>query len=337
MRIGRDDIWLIRSMGFEFVKLLFNPAVFESKGELDSSHIWYLDQLLDLAAAEKLPAVACVHPEDDYKRRVLGNSAEFERFLHFMTALGRHIAARWSGQEVALQIMTEPYGSGSNPADWNYWNRLQQRLWKSLRNEMPGHTLILSGDLIGSIEGLHNIQPVDDENVMYCFTFYEPHLFTWQGGTWRPGTIQHLKGLPYPSGLQTLAELPRLLKSMPEALQAEARTLVEQYARECWNRKRLESRIDKAMEWRRRHGNRPRLWCAEFGCYQVAATPADLYRYLSDMRSVLEDRRIGWACWSYNETFSIMTRDSTPFASPTIPTPDRGVLKALLPGKYPGP
>jgi hypothetical protein len=48
------------------------------------------------------------------------------------------------------------------------------------------------------------------------------------------------------------------------------------------------------------------------------------------MRDVLEARGIGWACWSYNETFSIMTPDSTPFGPPTHATPDKAVLKALL-------
>jgi hypothetical protein len=202
---------------------------------------------------------------------------------------------------------------------------------------MPGHTLILSGDTIGSIEGLDNIQPVDDANVLYCFTFYEPHLFTWQGGTWRSGVIPHLKNLPYPSSSRTRAELPRILKSVPEPLQAEARAQIEQYAMECWDRKKLAARIGKAMDWRRRNGDQVKLWCAEFGCYQAAASPADRCRYLYDIRTVLEDSGIGWAYWSYNETFSVMTSDSRPFGPPIAATPDKAVLKALLPDKYPDP
>jgi len=216
-------------------------------------------------------------------------------------------------------------------------DRLQQRLWKSVRAGMPRYTLILSGDRIGSIEGLDDIHPVDDENVLYSFTFYEPHLFSWQGGTWRSGVIPHMKNLPYPSSLATLAERPRLLAAMPEPLRATARTEIEQYANENWNRDKLAARIDRAVDWQRRSGGRVKLWCAEFGCYQAAARPADRLHYLRDLRTVLEERGIGWAYWSYNETFTIMTPASKPFWPPTAQTPDRDVLRALLPERLPGP
>ncbi len=121
-----------------------------------------------------------------------------------------------------------------------------------------------------------------------------------------------MKNLPYPSSLATLAERPRLLATMPEPLLATAGTEIEQYASENWNRDRLAARIDRAVDRQRRSGGQVRLWCTEFGCYQAAARPADRLRYLRDLRSVLEERGIGWAYWSYNETFTIMTRASQP-------------------------
>ncbi len=337
MRVDREDVRLIKSMGFGFVKLLLNPAVVKSGGTLDAASMAYFDRVIGLAAAEGLPVVVCIHPEDDFKRRVLGSAGEFEAFVGFMTALAHHLAGRWSPSQAALQLMTEPYGSSLDPSDWNYWDRLQHRLWKAVRGGMPRHTLILSGDRIGAIEGLEDIHPVADENVLYSFTFYEPHLFTWQGGTWRSGVIPHMQNLPYPSSLATLAERQRLLATMPEPLRATAGTEIEQYASENWNRDKLAARIDRAVDWQRRSGGRVQLWCAEFGCYQAAARPADRLRYLRDPRTVLEERGIGWAYWSYNETFTIMTRASKPFWPPTAQTPDREVLRALLPDRQPGP
>ncbi len=337
MRVDRADVRLIKSMGFGFVKLLLNPAVLKSASTLDVASMAYFGEVIDLAAAESLPVVACIHPEDDFKRRVLGNATEFEALVGFMTALAHHLSEHWSPSQVALQLMTEPYGSSPNPADWNHWDRLQQRLWKAARAGMPRHTLILSGDRIGAVEGLADIHPVDDENVLYSFTFYEPHLFTWQGGTWRSDVIPHMKNLPYPSSLATAAGRERLLAAIPEPLRATARTAIEQYAREDWNRDRLAARIDTAVNWQRRSGGRVKLWCAEFGCYQAASQPADRLRYLRDMRSVLEERGIGWAYWSYNETFSIMRPGSKPFWPPTAQMPDREVLRVLLPVRESNP
>ena len=65
--------------------------------------------------------------------------------------------------------------------------------------------------------------------------------------------IPLLKGLPYPSGPATLAELPRLLAAMPNSCGL-ARTEIERYASESWTRARLAARIDKAVDWQRRQG-----------------------------------------------------------------------------------
>lgn len=171
MRIQADDIRLIRQMGFESVKLLVNPAVILSQDGMNASAQRHFDAIINLAAGERLPVVVCIHPEDDFKRAALGQAERFESLLKLMQALSRHLARHWTSRQVALQLMTEPYGSSDDPAAWNHWNRLQKRLWESARREMPAHTLILSGDHFGSLEGLEHIQPVDDDNVMYCFTF----------------------------------------------------------------------------------------------------------------------------------------------------------------------
>ena len=215
MTIHPDDIRLVKSMGFGFVKLLVNPAVIQSTEGIDLARVEYFDRIVDLAARENLPAVVCIHPEDDFKRAVLGNAGRFESFFTLMQAFARHIAQRWTPRQVALQLMTEPYGSSDDRREWNHWDRLQRRLWQAIRRELPSHTLILSGDSFGSLEGLENIQPVDDDNVMYCFTFYEPFLFTFQGGNWRSDIVPGLHHVPYPSDAAILADMPRVLQSVP--------------------------------------------------------------------------------------------------------------------------
>ena len=123
-----DDVHLVRTMGFEFVKLIFNPVVFKSGDGLETSHMAYFDQIVNYGAAEKLPVVVCIHPEWKYKEQVLGNPAEFASFLSFMKALSAHISARWTCEQVALQLMTEPPPTSTNRSDWNYWGTLQRRL-----------------------------------------------------------------------------------------------------------------------------------------------------------------------------------------------------------------
>jgi hypothetical protein len=331
--VHADDVHLVKSMGFEFVKLIFNPVVFKTGDRLDESHMVYFDQIVGYGAAEKMPVVICIHPEWKYKEAVLGDPNEFASFVGFMRSLSRHIADRWTCDQVALQLMTEPPPASVNPGDWNYWDRLQRRLWRTVRDEMPKHTLILSGDMGGSIEGLQHATPVDDANVMYAFTFYEPNLFAWQGDAGNP--IMHcLKGIPFPSGPETLAELPKILGGVPQPFQAEVKRRVEEYAAQRWDEDKVAARIAKLDAWRQRSGGKAKLWCAEFGCHQ-GGFEADRRRYIELMRRLFDQHQIGWSYWSYNEDYAIMTSDRTPNGPAAKQTPDKTILHALMPDKYP--
>ena len=328
-----DDVRVVRTLGFEFVKLIFNPVVFKSGDGLDTSHMAYFDQIVNYGVAEKLPVVVCIHPEWKYKEQVLGNPAEFASFLGFMKALSGHIAARWTCSQVALQLMTEPPPASTNSSDWNYWGTLQQRLWQTARAELPAHTLILSGDMGGSIEGLEHATPVDDDNVLYGFTFYEPNLFAWQGDG--GSALMHcLKGIPFPSGPEALTKLPGILASVPQELQGEVKRRVEEYAAQRWDPDKVSARIAKLDTWRRAHGGKLKLWCAEFGCHQ-GAPEADRRQYLELMRTLFDRYKIGWSYWSFNEDYAVMTSSRTPSGPANEQTPDKAILHALMPDKYP--
>jgi endoglucanase len=322
-------------MGFEFIKLVINPAFFKSGDSLNSFNMWYFDKIVNLVVNENLPVVVCIHPEDDFKTKYFGDKTEFESFLNFSGHLAAYISQRWNPDQLAFQLMTEPAKTSSNPYDWNYWDKLQHQMWEVVRKKMPGHTLILSGDMTGKIEGLYDITPVNDKNVMYSFTFYEPQLFTFQGGPWQPDGIPYLKNLPYPSSPESLKSMDDCLDTVPEQLKCRTQKEIERYAKENWNRKHLKARIERLMEWNRYYGDgKLKIWCAEFGCYQGGVKPKDRIQYIDDMRSIFDDDNIGWAYWSYNETFSVMTSDRTVFGPANEQTPDREVLQALLPDKY---
>jgi len=333
--IERDDIRLIKSMGFEFIKLVINPAFFKSGDSLNFSNMWYFDKIVNLVVNEKLPVVVCIHPESDFKTEYLGGKTQFESLVGFYGHLAEYMAQRWNPDQLAFQLMTEPAGASFNPYDWNSWDKLQHLIWKTVRQKMPGYTLILSGDMSGKIEGLYNITPVGDKNVMYSFTFYEPHLFTFQGGPWQPGGIPYLKNLPYPSSPESVKAMAEFLSPVPEQFKNSIKNEIKRYIDESWNRDRLKARIEKLSDWNRYYGGgRLKIWCAEFGCYQGSVKPEHRVQYIEDMRSIFETNNIGWAYWSYNETFSVMTSDRTVFGPASEQTPDREILKALLPDKY---
>lgn len=329
MRFTRDDIRLIKSSGFEFVKLIVNPAPLMDGPHLDVRKREYLREIVSQVVDEGLPVVVCLHPEWEFKKRILGERAAFAEFLVFLQEVSEYLAERWTPQQLALQLMTEPV------TDKIPWNELQPQMWHVARKAMPGHTLILAGDQVGKIEGLLTTQPVDDANVLYSFTFYDPFLFTLQGGEWlTPGWWGQLGPVPYPSSPEIVAasqaSLLDKISADPPVWRTDVAGHLTGYGAQRWNQETLTARIALLDQWNQSHGGGLKIWCAEFGCYQHTVRPEDRYQYLRDVRTAFERFGIGWAYWSYNETLTMMTEPRQPFGPAAQQTPDRQLLKALL-------
>jgi hypothetical protein len=329
MRITREDIWLIKSMGFEFVKLIVNPEPLLSDKGLSDGTRWYLKEIVQLVVDEGLPVVVCIHPEWKFKEKILSDADSFSRFVRFLEETGRFLAANWGPKQLGLQLMTEP---GGNALDWN---ELQPQMWQAARRAMPEHTLILAGDQVGKIEGLLATKPVNDNNVMYSFTFYDPFVLTLQGAEWlTPGWWSHLGGVPYPaSPAEMSASMPAILEKIParpDDWRPTVQRVLTAYGEERWSRERIAARVQKLVDWNNSHGGGLKIWCAEFGCYQQTIDAAVRYRYLRDVREAFESHDIGWAYWSYNETLTVMTPPRQPFGPAGNQTPDRKLLEVLF-------
>jgi endoglucanase len=329
MRITRDDIRLIKSMGFEFVKLIVNPEPLLSDKGLSDATRWYLQEIVQLVVDEGLPVVVCIHPEWKFKEKVLSDTHEFSRFVGFLEETGRFLATSWDKKQLALQLMTEP---GGNALDWN---ELQPRMWQAARRAMPDHTLILAGDQVGKIEGLVTTKPVNDDNVMYSFTFYDPFVLTMQGAEWlTPGWWSHLGGVPYPASPDVMRDLmPALIEKIPASPGPWRHTVervLSEYGEERWNREKIAANVRRLVDWNNSHGGGLKIWCAEFGCYQRTIDAAARYRYLQDVREAFESHGIGWAYWSYNETLTVMTPERQPFGPASVQTPDKKLLEVLF-------
>ena len=78
------------------------------------------------------------------------------------------------------------------------WSRAQAALAAVIRKHVPNHTLILTGDQWGGVDGLLRVTPVTDANVVYTFHTYEPTIFTHQGATWGFEPWKDMRGVPYP-------------------------------------------------------------------------------------------------------------------------------------------
>ena len=294
-----DDIALIKSMGFDHVRLSVNPQPMFSEREpnkIPAEYLASLDAAVKMILDHGLAVVIDLHPESDFKARLAKDKDDdfVERVADFWRALAAHYST-WDAERVFLEVLNEPEFT-----DRYRWLGVQVKLAAAIREGAPAHTIIAAGARWSDDDDLVFQEPLHDSNVIYNFHFYEPHIFTHQGATWSAYYWHWLRGLKYPSNPESAERVAALV---PDEV---ARLQVIRYGRDHWDAARIESEMKQAAEWARRRG--VPLVCNEFGVYREFADPEDRAAWLRDVRTALEHNGIGWAMWDYSGSFGVVTK-----------------------------
>ncbi len=327
----------VKMLGFDHIKLVFTPHHSEGKdGELLEDQLVYITGAVDAAVDAGIPCILCIHPEPNFKQTGLQEGSHFDRLLRWYSEFALYFKNHWSPDTVALQLMTEPFAD--TPED--RWTWFSDRIWGTVRNVMPEHTLITSSDTAGNLERVKAMSPTTDTNLIYSFTTYEPYVpgFNALKGLGEEVSIWNfIRNIKYPvePGMKQ-DEIDALVEDnvylVPEEKKAEARKYMYAYYKgefdgnefyvnhydltynADWNMLRMKS-LDN---WRRRYGGNIHIMCVEFGCMDeyiararfraVEGSGLDAktrIKHIGDLRRSFEAFDIGWSYWSYNEAFTV--------------------------------
>jgi endoglucanase len=292
-----EDIALIKSMGFDHVRLSVNPQpMFSSRQseKIPTEYLGYLDTAVKMILDHGLAVVIDLHPESDFKARLAKEDDAVEQLADFWRALAQHYST-WDAELVFLEILNEPEFS-----DRYRWSGVQAKLAAAIREGAPAHTIIAAGARWSDDDDLVFQEPLRDPNVIYNFHFYEPHIFTHQGATWSAYSWHWLRGLSYPSSPESAERAAALEPNEVNRLQ------VIRYGLEHWDAARIKAEIKAAADWAQRRG--VPLVCNEFGVYREYAPAQDRVAWLRDVRTALERNGIGWAMWDYSGSFGVVTK-----------------------------
>jgi len=283
-----NDIALIKSMGFDHVRLSVNPApmIRHNRGdELPPEYLGYLDSAVKMILNHGLAVIIDMHPESDFKSKLVEHDDFVEQFSDFWRAIARHYSAD-DPERVFFEVLNEP-----EFRDRYRWAGVQAKLANAIREGAPQHTIIVAGANYSDIDDLLSMTPLSDSNVIYNFHFYDPHTFTHQGATWGVNYWHFESKLAYPSSMET-AE--KVAAAEPDPLN---RLYVLRYGLDHWDANRIAVEIGQAAEWAK-HWNVP-LTCNEFGTYRQSSNSDDRARWLHDVRTTLERDGIGWNMWDF--------------------------------------
>src|SRR2546425_11131916 len=252
-----QDIALIKEMGFDHVRLSVNPQpMFRHKqaDRIPADYLGYLDAAVKMILDRGLAVIIDLHPDSDFKQKLVSDNEFVEQFADFWRALAQHYSTL-DPNLVFFEVLNEP-----EVRDGYRWYGIQARLAAAIREGAPQHTIIAAGARWSDDDDLLFMEPLHDPNVIYNFHFYEPHVFTHQGATWGENYWHSVKSLPYPS---TPASAEKAAATVPEA---EKRLAVVRYGLDHWNAARLDEEFDQVVAWAERW-NVP-VTCNEFGVYR---------------------------------------------------------------------
>jgi endoglucanase len=257
----------------------------------DPVMLGYVDAAVNRLIAHDLAVVVDMH---DDPAKPLEQDPDYARgFATFWHQLARHFSQR-NPEMMFLEVLNEPVFQ-DHPRQWL---PIQQHLLAAMRAGAPRLTLIATGPLWSSVDGLLMVKPVADPNVVYSFHFYDPATFTHQGAEWWVnGLDRYMADLPYPSASS------KCPAAVAKFTNTDVRASALTYCAGDWEAARLDSIIAQAAKWSKANG--VPIIAGEFGAYCMHAAPADRLQWFKDVNAGFRKYGIGWTLWGYDDCYGL--------------------------------
>ena len=278
----------LKRAGFTYVRLPIGPEAVMRGDGIEGGKLEAIIAATKRFQRAGLAVMVEMHPQN-LGNWVLQDSAPArQRVLGFWRDLAPALA-----QLPPELTFPEPLNEPTLP-DAAQWDGLQAQVLQIIRAAMPRHTVVLTGTNWGSIDGLLQVTPVADPNVVYTFHTYEPQLFATLVA-WEPGVDQAALGrLPFPVANRQTCEA-----TVAGIQHQRTRDIANYWCSEPHDAATIATNIGRAADWSKRH--RVSVAMTEFGADR-RLNPAARLAYLEAVRRAAEQHRIPWALWGLDDS-----------------------------------
>jgi len=274
----------------------------DKPGQYDENALQYVDRCLDWCANNKLRVIIDFHHAPGYSfgsqesNTLLDDAKLQDRFSDMWQMLTRRY--KHKGEELTFELLNEIMDKDSTR-----WNALAARLVKDIRKLDKDRFIMIGSNEYGSIRWLKDLDIIpDDDNIVYAFHFYEPHLFTHQFANWIDFCTDFNQAVAYPSVIPGLAEY---MENFPQHSNVRD---VKEYVGTQMGREHMRDLLAPIFDFIERTG-KP-LHCSEFGVIEFA-DPKSRLNWHRDFYSILEEGNIGYSVWNYKlMNFSFVDENS---------------------------
>jgi len=294
--IDDSEMEQMRQLGIQHVRLCVHPEyIYDPSGPSKpiEPHMSHVEDAIGRFLDKDISVVFDFHNEN--QKRLETDIKWRNGIVPFWGALARRLR-RFDPERVVLEVINEPVFKGHEQD----WLDFQPVVVSAIRDSAPDHTIMATSTDWSNIGHLVRLSPLGDDNVIYTFHCYDPHIFTHQGATWSEPFYPFIKGLPYPSS-------PEKLKTLVDEQQnKDAKAGLTRYGDERWNGEKLRKHLKSVVEWSTK--NQVPIYCGEFGCFTPATPPEDRMVWFNDISGAFNEFGIGWAVWGYDEVFGLNRR-----------------------------
>ncbi len=298
------DFRQMAEWGFANVRIPFDYELIEdpsAPGRCSESGLAWLDTALAWAEDAGLTAVLDMHKAPGFvftmmtrefhgEIPLLSDPAVQQRWLD----LWRRVTQRYRGRfrQTAFELLNE-----ITAPDPESWNVLAARAVETIREADTDRTIVVGTNMWNQAATFADLRPIDDDNLIYTFHFYDPIMFTHQRARWMPEMVYYNRTVPYPGRPPELREAAN--RAAAEGNDFVAERLAKQadfYGDRAHDRDMLAEFVAPALKFR--DYNDVEIYCGEFGVIHLAPAE-DRLRWLRDTLGLFEAEEIGWSVWTY--------------------------------------
>ena len=291
--ITEADFAVIRSWGCDHVRLPVDYDLLEDKyGTPQEKGYERLEQAVGWARKNGLNMVLDLHKTAGFSFDPGEQEAGFfenEKYQERFYALWERIARRFGkdADMLAFELLNEVTEQQYGPV----WNRIATECIRRIRVHAPVTKILMGGYWHNSAAAVKDLPEPYDENIVYNFHCYEPHIFTHQGAYWMP-TMDTAFRIPVTATFGVMAAATRRMLGGAvvdlDAKPADGRLssgFFEDFFAEAVS-------VAQAR-------NVP-LYCGEYGVIDNAS-PEDTLIWYQAIHAAFEKYGIGRAAWSYRQ------------------------------------
>ena len=291
--ITEADFPVIKGWGADHVRLPVDYELLEDKnGAPREEGYERLERVVGWCRQNGLNMVLDLHKTAGFSFDPGEQEAGFfenEKYQERFYALWERIARRFGKDadmlafELLNEVTEKEYGA--------VWNRILETCVGRIRVHAPETKILIGGYWHNSAAAVKDLPLPFDENIVYNFHCYEPHIFTHQGAYWMP-TMDTSFRISVNASFGEMAEKTRKMlggalvdfdRYPPETILSPA--FFEDFFAEA-------VRVAESR-------NVP-LYCGEYGVIDKAS-PEDALVWYKAIHAALEKYGIGRAAWSYRQ------------------------------------